>query len=48
MAKAKRKTLPSNFDQLAQQCTFEELKAILDECELDARDITSYNETALH
>jgi hypothetical protein len=37
MAKAKRKTLPKDFESLLERATLAELKAVFDVCELDAR-----------
>ena len=37
MAKAKRKTLPKDFELLLERGTIAELKAVFDVCEIDAR-----------
>ena len=48
MAKAKRKTLPSNFTEILEKGSFEEQKAVFDNCALDAYERGYSHDTALH
>ena len=48
MAKAKRKTLPTNFTEILETGSFEEQKAVFDSCALDAYDRGYSHDTALH
>ena len=46
MAKAKRKTLPTNFTEILQTGSFEEQKAVFDSCALDAYERGYSHDTA--
>ncbi len=48
MAKAKRKTLPTNFTEILETGSFEEQKAVFDSCALDAYERGYSHDTALH
>ena len=48
MAKAKRKTLPTNFTEILDNGSFEEQKAVFDSCALDAYERGYSHDTALH
>ena len=48
MAKAKRKTLPTNFTEILEKGSFEEQKAVFDSCALDAYERGYSHDTALH
>ena len=48
MAKAKRKTLPTNFTEILENGSFEEQKAVFDSCALDAYERGYSHDTALH
>ena len=48
MAKAKRKTLPTNFTEILENGSFEEQKAVFDSCALDAYERGYSRDTALH
>ena len=48
MAKAKRKTLPTNFTDILEKGSFEEQKAVFDSCALDAYERGYSHDTALH
>lgn len=48
MAKAKRKTLPTNFTEILETGSFEEQKAVFDSCTLDAYERGYSHDTALH
>ena len=48
MAKAKRKTLPTNFTEILETGSFEEQKAVFDSCVLDAYERGYSHDTALH
>lgn len=48
MAKAKRKTLPTNFTEILETGSFEEQKSVFDSCALDAYERGYSHDTALH
>ena len=48
MAKAKRKTLPTNFTEILKTGSFEDQKAVFDSCALDAYERGYSHDTALH
>ena len=48
MAKAKRKTLPTNFTEILEKGSFEEQRAVFDSCALDAYERGYSHDTALH
>ena len=48
MAKAKRKTLPTNFTEILETGSFEQQKAVFDSCALDAYERGYSHNTALH
>ena len=48
MAKAKRKTLPTNFTEILETGSFEQQKAVFDSCALDAYERGYSHDTALH
>lgn len=48
MAKAKRKTLPTNFTEVLETGSFEAQKAVFDNCALDAYERGYSHDTALH
>lgn len=48
MAKAKRKTLPTNFTEILETGSFEDQKAVFDSCALDAYERGYSHDTALH
>ncbi|WP_317383479.1 ankyrin repeat domain-containing protein [Anaerobiospirillum succiniciproducens] len=48
MAKAKRKTLPTNFTEILETGRFEEQKDVFDSCALDAYERGYSHDTALH
>ena len=48
MAKAKRKTLPTNFTEILETGSFEEQKTVFDSCALDAYERGYSHDTALH
>lgn len=48
MAKAKRKTLPTNFTEILETGSFDEQKAVFNSCALDAYERGYSHDTALH